>query len=57
MPSGGLQVGPGEIKAFYCYMDENQWKSRDRFYDDEGNRYPMDKQIIVQIKVQGARIP
>jgi hypothetical protein len=45
MPHGPQRLGPGEVKAFYCYMDEGQWaKARGIiFYDDEGNRYAMEK--------------
>jgi hypothetical protein len=45
MPHGPQRLGPGEIKAFYCYMDEIQWEKASGiiFYDDEGNRYPMDR--------------
>jgi hypothetical protein len=43
LPPGDLRIKPGEIKAFYCSMDENLWeKSRGLvFYDQEGNRYPV----------------
>lgn len=43
MPPGDLRIEPGEIKAFYCSMDETLWeKSRGLvFYDIEGNRYPV----------------
>ena len=43
LPSGDLRIEPGEIKAFYCSMDENLWgKSRGLvFYDQEGHRYPV----------------
>jgi hypothetical protein len=42
MPPGELRISPGEIKAFYCTMDENLWARAGRvvFYDQEGNRYP-----------------
>jgi hypothetical protein len=48
MPSGNLRIEPGEIKAFYCSMDETLWqKSRGLvFYDQEGNRYPVPISII-----------
>ncbi len=43
MPSGDLRIEPGEIKAFYCCMDENLWNKAGKvvFYDREGNRYPV----------------
>ena len=41
--SGDLRIEPGEIKAFYCSMDENLWNKTGNvvFYDREGNRYPV----------------
>jgi hypothetical protein len=43
VPSGDLRIEPGEIKAFYCFMDETLWKRTGRviFYDRDGNRYPV----------------
>jgi hypothetical protein len=43
-PPGEHQVKPGEIMAFYCYMDEPLWKRSRRmvFYDSEGNKYPVE---------------
>jgi hypothetical protein len=43
MPPEGLRIEPGEIKAFYCTMDENLWNKAGSaiFYDREGNRYPV----------------
>lgn len=43
LPSGELQISPGEIKAFYCSMDENLWSKTKKvvFFDREGNRYPV----------------
>jgi len=43
MPSGDLRIEPGEIKAFYCSMDETLWNQTGKvvFYDQEGNRYPV----------------
>jgi hypothetical protein len=43
LPPGDLQVEPGEIKAFYCTMDENLWSKSGTvvFYDRGGNRYPV----------------
>jgi hypothetical protein len=44
MPSGEYRIEPGEIKAFYCYMDETLWNQSRRliFHDDEGNIYPVE---------------
>jgi hypothetical protein len=41
MPNGDQKILPGEIKAFYCMMDEVLWnESRDLvFYDKEGNAH------------------
>jgi hypothetical protein len=43
VPPEGLRIDPGEIKAFYCCMDENLWNKGESatFYDQEGNRYPV----------------
>ena len=43
MPPGDLRIEPGEIKAFYCSMDETLWNRAGKavFYDREGNRYPV----------------
>ena len=43
MPPGDLRIEPGEIKAFYCCMDETLWNKAEKviFYDREGNRYPV----------------
>ena len=43
MPPGELRIEPGEIKAFYCCMDENLWNRSEKviFHDREGNRYPI----------------
>jgi hypothetical protein len=43
MPPGDLRIEPGEIKAFYCCMDENLWNKGKKviFYDREGSRYPV----------------
>ena len=44
MPAGEHTILPGEIRAFYCYMDEGLWKRAKRmiFYDVEGNAYRVD---------------
>jgi hypothetical protein len=44
MPPGDMQIEPGEIKAFYCCMDENLWNKAGKvvFCDREGNRYPVE---------------
>lgn len=41
MPNGDQEILPGEIKAFYCMMDDVLWnESRElAFYDKEGNAY------------------
>jgi len=43
MPNGDQQIRPGEVKAFYCMMDEVLWKEARElvFYDKEGNVYPV----------------
>jgi len=43
MPAGHQQIAPGDIKAFYCQMDEQLWKRSKAltFYDDKGNIYPV----------------
>ncbi len=43
MPNGDQQILPGEIKAFYCMMDEVLWKEARElvFYDREANVYPI----------------
>jgi hypothetical protein len=44
MPHGDQRIEPEEIKAFYCSMDETQWKAARQmvFYDTEGNSYQVD---------------
>ncbi|MDQ1335421.1 MAG: hypothetical protein QG552_2371 [Thermodesulfobacteriota bacterium] len=44
MPNGDQQILPGEVKAFYCMMDEVLWNEARRlvFYDKKGNVYPVD---------------
>ncbi len=41
MPGAAQKIAPGEIKAFYCYMDENVWEIALKaiFYDTHGNAY------------------
>jgi len=43
MPAGNMEIPPGDIKAFYCRMDECLWKQAKAitFYDDRGNIYPV----------------
>jgi hypothetical protein len=43
-PPGDQAIGPGELKAFYCTMDEELWKRSRRvvFFDNEGRTYPAD---------------
>jgi len=44
MPAGNQEIAPGEIKAFYCQMDEQLWNRSKllTFYDIEGNYYPVE---------------
>ncbi|MFA5183360.1 MAG: hypothetical protein WC405_18775 [Syntrophales bacterium] len=41
MPGGNQEIRPGDIKAFYCQMDEQLWSRAKSltFYDNEGNSY------------------
>ncbi|MCP4666455.1 MAG: hypothetical protein GY849_08805 [Deltaproteobacteria bacterium] len=41
MPQGVQRIKPGETKAFYCQMDETQWKKARQiiFYDTRENAY------------------
>ena len=41
MPAGEHRIDPGQMMAFYCYMDEVLWKEARRivFYDSEGNAF------------------
>jgi len=43
LPHGEHAIQPGEIMAFYCYMDEVQWNAARElaFFDRQGNRYSM----------------
>ena len=44
MPNGDQQILPGEIKAFYCTMDDAIWREAREmvFYDSDKNSYPVD---------------
>jgi len=44
LPAGTHTIAPGELKAFYCFMDEQDWNKVRRivFYDAHGNRYAAD---------------
>ena len=44
MPFGDLRIEPGEIKAFYCMMDEEEWRAARQavFQDTEGRQYSAD---------------
>ena len=44
MPFGDLRIEPGEIKAFYCMMDEEEWRTARQvvFRDAEGRQYSTD---------------
>jgi hypothetical protein len=43
MPAGACRIAPGELRAFYCYMDEGEWRKAEEmiFYDSKGNAYPV----------------
>jgi hypothetical protein len=43
-PSGEQVLPPGEMKAFYCFMDESLWeKGRSlTFYESSGKSYSVD---------------
>jgi hypothetical protein len=43
-PPGEHEIEPGELKAFYCTMDETLWNRSRRivFFDKEGRSYPVD---------------
>ncbi|MDD5711919.1 MAG: hypothetical protein PHY31_04075 [Smithellaceae bacterium] len=47
-PSGLLCVGPGEVKSFYCTMDETLWRTARTIvlYDSAGQSY---RQEIVEV--------
>ena len=42
-PPGEHEIKPGELKAFYCTMDEHDWKRYHRmvFFDSAGTMYPV----------------
>lgn len=41
LPHGAHRIEPGQIKGFYCFMDETVWRrmTQATFYDRDGNRY------------------
>jgi hypothetical protein len=41
IPGGNQEIPPGEIKAFYCQMDEQLWNRSKAltFYDNKGDAY------------------
>jgi len=43
MPNGDQQIRPGEVKAFYCMMDEVLWKEARELvlYDRDANAYAL----------------
>ncbi|MEE9420391.1 MAG: hypothetical protein V3W43_12980 [Desulfatiglandaceae bacterium] len=43
MPHGEQRIEPGDIKAFYCTMDDKQWGAAEElvFYDCGHNEYPV----------------
>jgi len=43
IPAGNQEIAPGDIKAFYCQMDEQLWNRSKSltFYDDKGASYPV----------------
>ncbi len=43
MPHGEQRIDPGDIKAFYCYLDDATWDAAEElvFYDNEENEYPV----------------
>lgn len=44
MPSGGVLVEPGDVKALYCYMDETLWEKSTQviLYDWNETAYHVD---------------
>jgi hypothetical protein len=45
IPSGEHLLRPGELMAFYCFMDETLWDQARTmtFYDTAGNKYGVPK--------------
>ena len=43
MPHGEQRIAPGDIKAFYCYLDDAAWDAAEEliFYDSEEHEYPV----------------
>jgi hypothetical protein len=43
LPQPNQKILPGEIKAFYCQMDEELWKKARRLvlFDSDGNQHPV----------------
>lgn len=43
MPAEGLRIEPGQVKAFYCNMDESLWARAARLvlFDRDGGLYPV----------------
>jgi hypothetical protein len=43
MPHGEHRIEPGQLMAFYCFMDEEVWRHSQRmvFYDRAGNVYEL----------------
>ena len=43
-PPGEHEIKPGDLKAFYCTMDEQLWNRSRRivFFDNSGTRYPVE---------------
>lgn len=50
MPYGDLRIEPGDIKAFYCSMDETQWDAAEElvFYDREDNEYAVELGVRIE---------
>jgi hypothetical protein len=48
MPAGVIVLHPGELKAFYCYMDEEMWAKSHRLtiYDTDGASYPIPTGVV-----------
>lgn len=46
VPQGDQTIPAGEVKAFYCMMDEVTWGKAEElvFYDNLGNRYAVSVQ-------------